>query len=76
MTINLETELVGSSLDPVTRVASYTIERNGKRWTVRVPIDHFEHAAKHLKDVTARKRTKREHLGKLLENAMNGPHDV
>jgi len=68
MTIHLEEEIVGSRFDPVTRTCHYTIARNGKRWTVAVPIDHLE-AHK------ANKAARRNHLANVLQNAMNGPHD-
>lgn len=69
MTIALDTEIVASRFDPATRKASYTIERNGKRWTVTIHADEFE---KHKNNHAAR----RTHLANTLQNAMNGPPDA
>lgn len=38
MTINLETEVVSSSFDPINRVSTYTILRNDKRYTATVKL--------------------------------------
>lgn len=68
MTINLETEVVASTFDPKTRQCAYTIKRNGKRWTVKLPIDDF------AKQKT--KQAKRDHLARALQSAMNGNPDA
>jgi len=72
MTIHLESEIVASAYDEATHVCSYTIERNGKRWTVKVPIEHLNaHGTG-----KGHKVQRRLHLARLLEQAMNGPHDT
>ena len=38
MPLNLDTEIVATAYDPSTDSCAYTIERNGKRWTVQVPL--------------------------------------
>lgn len=66
--IALETEVVGSRLDKSTRTGFYTIQRDGKRWTVAVPFEHFE---KHKRD----RQKRRNHLATVLTNAMRGKPD-
>ena len=71
MAINLDTE-VASSFDPVTRVCTYTIERNGQSWTVQIPLVDLErHGA-----LPGSIKKRREHLARLLEAKMNGPPDA
>jgi hypothetical protein len=65
--INLETELVGSSYNPSTRVCTYTIERDGSRWTVGVPLQNLNayKTANH-------KALRRQHVARVLHTAMQG----
>lgn len=39
MTINLETDVVGSGTDSKSGEYVYTLARNGRRWAVRMPAD-------------------------------------
>jgi hypothetical protein len=76
VTIHLETEIVASSYDPTTRAHSYTIERNGKRWTVSVPDADFEQFGPILGATGAvNKQRRRQHLASRLEAAMGGRAD-
>lgn len=70
MTIALESEIVGSAYDPTSKVCTYTIERNGKRWTAEV---HLNHLSAH-KGGNA-KMLRRNHVAKVLEMAMQGEPD-
>lgn len=45
MTIHLESQVVSSSFDSVTRIYSYTITRGARRWTVQITQDEFERQA-------------------------------
>lgn len=69
-TINHETEIVATGFDPKTKLCSYTIERDGKRWTVEIPLDHL---SKHSGNRS--RILRREHVAKALHGAMSGPHD-
>jgi hypothetical protein len=42
MPLNLDTEIVATAYDPSTDSCAYTIERNGKRWTVQVPLAQLD----------------------------------
>lgn len=64
--INLDTEIVGSSFDKQDRAHSYTIERAGRRWTVRIHDNDF---------LPKTKAQRRQHLTNALESAMRGPAD-
>jgi hypothetical protein len=66
--IALETELVASNYDPGTRTCSYTIARDGKRWTVKIPLADLD-------SYKANKQARRNHVSNLLEQAMRGPPD-
>lgn len=68
MTINLETEIVGTAHDPVTRVHSYTIERGGRRWTVSIADDEFQRLG-------PMPQQRRNLLGHRLQEAMKGKAD-
>lgn len=76
MTIALDTEIVASRFDTKTGLCSYTIERNGKRWTVDVHLDHFEALPKTPGEPHVNKQLRRNHLAKVLEQAMQGPCDA
>lgn len=71
MTIALESEIVGTGFDPVRDVYTYTIARNGKRWTVDVPAKHLD-----AHKGPAGKTLRRKHVATVLEAAMNGEPDV
>jgi len=66
MTIALETELVGSDFDPKTQLCSYTIGRNGKHWTIKIPLEDIRKLAK---------PAKRKFVANKLESAMRGLPD-
>ena len=68
MTVNLDTEIASTQYDPVTRMNIYTLERSGRRWTVRV---HSDDLNRHGPNKLAR----RNHLANVLSGAMNGPAD-
>lgn len=66
---NLETEIVGSSHDRASRTFTYTLERNGKRWTVQIPRAHFESEPGRPAKTT---EMRRQHLASCLLDAMGG----
>lgn len=68
--IALESEIVGSRFDKLTQTCYFTIERDGKRWTVALPKDAF----KQFKGNNA-KQLRRNHLAAALNNAMRGKPD-
>jgi hypothetical protein len=76
MTINPETEIVATSHDPIARTHSYTIERNGKRWTVAIPDADFQQFGP-VKgaDAAMNHASRRKHLAMRLEAAMGGAPD-
>lgn len=76
MTVHLEGEVVASRFDPITRTCSYTITRDGKRWTVSVPLEHLDNAAKPHAHAPMAKQARRDHLANVLKNAMNGAPDA
>jgi hypothetical protein len=68
MTINLDTEVVSSSYDVTAHMNTYTIKRDGRRWTVNIPDTALAiHGANHA--------ARRTHLGNLLTDAMRGKAD-
>jgi hypothetical protein len=69
MPLNLDTEIVATAYDPSTDSCAYTIERNGKRWTVQVPLAQLDACG-------ANKQARRDYLGNVLLAAMDGPPDV
>ena len=66
--IALETEVVSTRYDKRTQTGYYTIERDGKRWTIAVPVADLD---KHKKN----KQLRRNHLANALVRAMSGPPD-
>jgi hypothetical protein len=68
MSLNLDTEIVATAYDPATETCTYTIARNGQRWTVRVPMAQLEGHG-------ANKEARRAHLANLLTAAMQGLPD-
>jgi hypothetical protein len=75
--ISLESEIVRTRYDPKTRMCFYTIERDGKRWTVKIPMVHFEGmgytiGSQHRPSIPQR----REHVATMLVNAMRGKPDI
>jgi DNA-binding protein YbaB len=71
MTINLDTEIVATYFDTKSGNCSYTIERNGKRWTASVHVDQFN---QHDLSPGGQQR-RRDHLARALEDAMRGMDD-
>jgi hypothetical protein len=68
MTINLDTEIVETRHDPVSRMNSYVLERGGRRWTVHIHLNDLDRHG-------ANKLARRNHLGNLLQQAMLGKAD-
>lgn len=68
MTINLDTEIVATAHDPISRMNSYTIERGGRRWTVQVHMDEFQRCGPGA-------QARRNLLGHRLMTAMQGKAD-
>jgi hypothetical protein len=68
MPLNLDTEIVATAYDSSSDTCAYTIARNGKRWTVQVPLAQLDAYG-------ANKQARRDCLGNLLLAAMDGPPD-
>lgn len=76
MTINLDTEIVATRHDPVSRMNFYTIERGGRRWTVSLHDDDLnQHGPMTDNPNDPSKIRRRNHLGNLLQQAMLGKAD-
>lgn len=76
MTIHPEEE-VQSSYDAQTRVHTYVITRNGKKWTVDIPDADFQKFGPVLgASAAVNKMARRKHLAMRLAAAMEGPPDV
>lgn len=77
MTIHPETEIVATSYDAPTRTHSYTIARDGKRWTVAIPDADFAQFGPVVgASAAVNKMNRRRHLAQRLEAAMQGAADV
>ena len=68
MTVNLDTEIVAAAFDPATDICAYTIARDGKRWTVRVPLAQLQAHG-------ANKDARSAHLANVLTAALQGAPD-
>lgn len=68
MTIALDSEIVASRYDRNTHVCYYTIERNGERYTVAIPLTS-------LSVHKGNKQKRRDHVARALENAIHGAPD-
>lgn len=68
MTIALDSEIVATRFVPLEQACYYTIQRNGERWTVKIPHADLE---KHK----GNKQLRRNHVANALQNAMRGPSD-
>lgn len=76
MTLNPETEIVGSGHDPVTKTHSYTVEKRGKRWTVQIPDDEFARFGPVIGAQAAANKARRQaYLAAKIEAAMQGEPD-
>lgn len=67
MTIALESQIVSSGFDKVSRTCFYTIEKNGERWTVHFPFDEL--------NKKTNKQLRRTHIANALQIAMRGNPD-
>jgi hypothetical protein len=68
MTINLDTEIVATRHEPKLRMTYYTIERGGRRWTIGVFADELDRHG-------GNRQARRNHVGNLLHQAMQGKAD-
>ena len=68
MTIAIDSEVVATRYDAHSRTCFYTIERGGKHWTAKIPLDDLE---KHK----ANKALRRQHVATVLTGIMQGPSD-
>ena len=71
MTIHLAGEVVASRYDAQTRQCFYTIERDGKRWTISQHVGQLDQHGKGPQSKSLRQM----HIARLLTGAMAGPHD-
>lgn len=67
-TVHLENEMVATRHDPQERKSHFTIERDGRRWTVAIPDDD-------LNRHKANKAARRMHVAQVLTMAMQGKAD-
>lgn len=75
--INPETEIVSTAHNAKTRVHSFTIERDGKRYTAHIPDADFQAFGPVLgASAATNKINRRRHLAMRLEAAMQGKADV
>ena len=70
MTIALESEIVATRFDPLGQACYYTIERDGKRWTVKIPLSDLD---KH--NGPNHKALRRNYIATALQNAMRAAPD-
>ena len=70
--INLDSEIVATSVDQTAGVVSYTIERNGQRWTAKIPMKELNA----LGAVSLTKKARVQLVARKLQEAMLGPPDV
>ena len=70
MTVNLDTEIVATTtgIGTAGETCAYTIGRDGKRWTVRVPLAQLEAHG-------ANEDARRAHLANVLTAVMQGAPD-
>ena len=68
MTLSPETEIVSTQFDEQARICHYTVAREGKRWTVSIPIDE-------LHKLGANHRARRMFLANKVAAAVAGPCD-
>jgi hypothetical protein len=68
VTIHLDSEIVATGFDPLTQTCTYTIERDGKRWTATVALAEFN-------KLGANKVAKRNLVANALTSAMAGAPD-
>ena len=64
MTINIETEIVGSSYDPRTGTCSYTVRKDGKEVTVEIPVADLDRHG-------GNRRARQTHLANKLTEALS-----
>jgi hypothetical protein len=77
MTINPETEIVATSHDPVTQTHRYTVEKQGKRWTVAIPDLEFQKFGPVFgAQAATNKERRRMYLANRLTAAMQGEPDA
>lgn len=71
--INPETEIVATAYDPKTRTHSYTVQRDGKRFTAHIPDADFQAFGPVLgASAATNKINRRKHLAMRLEAAIRG----
>lgn len=72
MTINLETEVVKSSFDPINRISTYTIQRDGKNYTAAVNLADLDKLGP---AGPATKAARRTFIANALNAALQGQPD-
>lgn len=72
MTVALESEIVATRYDAKARQCFYTIERDGKRWTIALPREHFDKCGTKAGHLIQRRNL----LAAALEVAMRGKPDA
>lgn len=71
MTVNLHDEVVSTKFDDKRRMCIYTMHRDGRSWTIEVPLKEFEQIG--MQD--QRKAARQNHLRNKFLTAMKGPSD-
>lgn len=68
MTVNLDTDLVGTKFDKTKQACIYTARQGARQWTVEIPL-------KELSVNAGNKILRRQTVVRYLQSAMNGPSD-
>lgn len=68
MTVNLDSDLVGTKFDAARQVNIYTARRGDRRWTVEVPLSE-------LQPLMGNKTARRQKVENFINSAMSGPAD-
>lgn len=66
--VHPDTEVVATTYDAPTGICTYTIQRDGKRWTARIPLSELD-------KFKANRQARRTYLANALQQAMVGPPD-
>lgn len=68
ITVNVDTDIVGTKFNKTKQTCLYTVERNGKRWTAEIPLDE-------LQRLGGNKMARRKIVENYLATKMAGPPD-
>lgn len=69
--INMDTEIVATMFNKVTNTVAYTVERDGERWTVNIPVKELDA----IGPISLTKKQRMDFVGRKLQQVMMGPGD-